>query len=218
VSENKLKVRGVVFDKICRRSGNFWARATQSGLGLKIMSSETPENNENVVEICWDLFENAGVSNDEARVLSKFLGTLIGGNYPRRQFLLPDFLEYCQKHCSDTFLQRIRERLSAEESQETKTDVPGIWPRFQRVMSSVLPGRKFFVTKRGFCGLGPRFLGEQDIVCIVFGCDLPLIIQPTEHPTHYRFIGDCFIHGLVDGEAIRDDPGWRNKVEEFIFI
>jgi hypothetical protein len=49
------------------------------------------------------------------------------------------------------------------------------------------------------------------LVCVVLGCDVPLILRPIE--CHFELIGDCYIDGIMEGQAIADlDSGkykWR---------
>ncbi|KAJ8126745.1 hypothetical protein O1611_g6894 [Lasiodiplodia mahajangana] len=68
-------------------------------------------------------------------------------------------------------------------------------------------------------GIGPPTTENGDLVCIVFGCSVPLIIRPRflKHdgardgkarrpekgdPDYYEFVGEAFIYGKMDGQAI----------------
>ncbi|KAI1316977.1 heterokaryon incompatibility protein-domain-containing protein [Xylariaceae sp. FL0255] len=74
-------------------------------------------------------------------------------------------------------------------------------------------------TKNGHLsvGLGPPETERDDIVCILFGCSVPCILRPhrsgdqTENgddkeiaqgDVDYKFIGEAFIYGIMDGQAI----------------
>jgi hypothetical protein len=62
--------------------------------------------------------------------------------------------------------------------------------------------RKFFVTeKRNMC-LGPGATIPGDIVCVLFGGSKPYVLRPIPHTDHHLFVGECYVHGLMDGEAI----------------
>jgi hypothetical protein len=52
-------------------------------------------------------------------------------------------------------------------------------------------------------GLGPQDTQSGDIVCILFGCSVPVVLREFEEEgNHYfKLIGECYIHGLMDGEA-----------------
>ena len=71
--------------------------------------------------------------------------------------------------------------------------------------------RRFFKTnvktaKHGesFFGLEPSDLRPGDTVCILFGCSVPIILRKVsgDQNSPFRFIGGCYIHGVIDGEAI----------------
>jgi hypothetical protein len=54
-------------------------------------------------------------------------------------------------------------------------------------------------------GLGPPKTKVNDIVCILFGCSVPCILR--EHRLedggmYYEFIGESYIYGKMDGEAV----------------
>ncbi|KAE8376750.1 heterokaryon incompatibility protein-domain-containing protein [Aspergillus bertholletiae] len=80
--------------------------------------------------------------------------------------------------------------------------------------------RRFFVTAHGRIGLGPAGTRDGDTVCIFPGGRTPFIIRrrPTEDtrleqrqnrypyvnlaPSAYEILGDCYVHGLMDGAAM----------------
>ncbi|KAE9379877.1 hypothetical protein N431DRAFT_432242 [Stipitochalara longipes BDJ] len=41
---------------------------------------------------------------------------------------------------------------------------------------------------------------EGDLVCLLFGGGVPYILRPKGH--RYIFIGDCYIDGLMEGQAM----------------
>ncbi|PMD39548.1 hypothetical protein L207DRAFT_460231 [Hyaloscypha variabilis F] len=61
--------------------------------------------------------------------------------------------------------------------------------------------RRFFVTERGFLGLGPGTAEVGDLVCVIFGGKTPFILRKVSD--HYKLIGESYIHGLMDGEVIK---------------
>jgi hypothetical protein len=61
-------------------------------------------------------------------------------------------------------------------------------------------GRVFFTTSRGLTGVGPRKIQPGDTVVVLFGARVPYVLR--RKGNHYRLIGDCYVHGLVDGEAV----------------
>ncbi|KAK3081087.1 hypothetical protein LTS18_010359 [Coniosporium uncinatum] len=64
--------------------------------------------------------------------------------------------------------------------------------------------RRFYTTRDGRVGLGPVDLQEGDTVAILYGGKWPFVLRPKGD--HYLFIGACYIHGLMQGEAFKMDP------------
>ena len=66
-------------------------------------------------------------------------------------------------------------------------------------------GRRFFLTRSGFVGMGPQKIQKDDIVVVVFGCHVPLVLREVEGC--YKIIGECYVHGIMNGELVRDLEG-----------
>jgi hypothetical protein len=60
--------------------------------------------------------------------------------------------------------------------------------------------RRFFMSYKKYMGLAPAESKSGDFVCIVFGCDKPVILRQIDD--HYIFIGEVYFHGWMDGEAL----------------
>ena len=79
---------------------------------------------------------------------------------------------------------------------------------------------KFWLTSQGFLGMGLQTLARGDEVFVVKGSRLPLICRPIEntiaqnlgisgHERGYLFVGQCYLHGFMDGEAVEPDTRWE---------
>jgi hypothetical protein len=84
-------------------------------------------------------------------------------------------------------------------------------------------GRKYFTTSNGYMGLGPNTLQSGDIVCIPYGCKVPHVVRvvpETNLPEEksYRLVGECYVHGIMDGEAIEHRDEWCLAEETFNII
>jgi hypothetical protein len=64
--------------------------------------------------------------------------------------------------------------------------------------------RRFFITLHGRLGIGPRWTKKGDLVCVLFGGGVPYILCPKGR--RYIFIGESYVHGLMEGQAI---DAWR---------
>jgi hypothetical protein len=77
---------------------------------------------------------------------------------------------------------------------------------FLKRVQAVVWSRRFFrcTSKTETVGFGPRTTMEGDIVCILFGCSVPVILRRVvqEGPREmYRLVGECYVHGYMEGEA-----------------
>lgn len=75
-------------------------------------------------------------------------------------------------------------------------------------VTRVTQERRFFRTQAGGnIGLGPRDMLKGDVVAVLYGCRWPVILRPRvreegDTVDYYEFIEVCYIHGLMDGEAV----------------
>lgn len=69
-------------------------------------------------------------------------------------------------------------------------------------------GRRLMFTEKGYMGWAPdNAYGAEsdqveigDLVCVVFGCSTPLVIRPVGE--QYVVLGEAYMEGLMDGEAL----------------
>ncbi|KAF8847706.1 HET-domain-containing protein [Acephala macrosclerotiorum] len=73
---------------------------------------------------------------------------------------------------------------------------------FAHAMTNGCKDRSFFLTKEGYMGLVPPGTKENDLLCILSGCELPLVIRPLAG--QYLLIGSCYIYGMMHGEIMKD--------------
>ncbi|EON67642.1 hypothetical protein W97_06785 [Coniosporium apollinis CBS 100218] len=80
--------------------------------------------------------------------------------------------------------------------------------------------RRFFVTKTGYMGFGPRTMRKHDHLYVLLGGRTPFILRPdplilpglavamldlrAPAGLDHSLIGPCFVHGIMDGEVVRD--------------
>ena len=76
--------------------------------------------------------------------------------------------------------------------------------------------RLFFTTVSGYIGLGPKVMREDDVVVILSGGEWPFILRPCG--AAYQFIGQSYVHGIMDGEAVyrNEEKGGKDMVFDLI--
>ena len=67
-------------------------------------------------------------------------------------------------------------------------------------IAQMLDGREVFIGENGLCGLVPDHAERRDLICVLFGCDVPVVLR--READHFTFIGECYVRGLMYGEAI----------------
>jgi hypothetical protein len=113
----------------------------------------------------------------------------------------------------ETFL-GIREEITTEVNH-APWDRPV--PDRYSFMLKIMIGRRVFITSQGRIGAGPDHMEPNDVVVILFGGKVPCILRPLEHG-QWRFIGLCYIHGLMKGEALQGDGAKEENHEWFELV
>ena len=73
-------------------------------------------------------------------------------------------------------------------------------------LAATLRGRTFFSTSDGYFGICPSTTRPGDIVCVVLSAPLPLVLHPIhERPGCFQLRGECYVPGLMRGEALCGD-------------
>ena len=62
-------------------------------------------------------------------------------------------------------------------------------------------GRRFCVTQDGYMGLVPTRAAKGDNICVFLGGAVPFLIRKIDNG-HYPLVGECYVHGLMDGKAL----------------
>ena len=72
-------------------------------------------------------------------------------------------------------------------------------------------------TEAGKMGLAPAAARVGDRICIFFGGQLLYVLREREE-IKWEFVGECYVHGLMDGECLDGDHEYRERVQEFVLI
>jgi hypothetical protein len=68
-------------------------------------------------------------------------------------------------------------------------------------------------------GLGPESMKEGDLICILFGCQLPVILRQKRNSKgaledEYVYLGEAFLDGYMYGKAVEELEGTSSGVEK----
>ena len=81
---------------------------------------------------------------------------------------------------------------------------------FENLIGNLSVGQQFFLTETGYMGMGNPEPGDQ--VFVLKGGDVPFILRSgvEKGSEYYSIVGDCYVHGIMDGEVARGE--WRDVV------
>lgn len=100
---------------------------------------------------------------------------------------------------------------------------------FSNAVGSACNDRRFAVTRKGYMAMAPLLTEPGDIVCLIFGADVPFILRkiPLQQSREryderqcYALVGESFVHGIMDGEGLEylaRVESW-NAVEDFMVL
>jgi hypothetical protein len=83
-----------------------------------------------------------------------------------------------------------------------KNDNPSLPNPFMSERANLTNKRRLIKTRRGYLGMTSMYTEPGDFVCILFGGTVPFVLRGG--PDSWEFIGDCYVHGFMDGEAFED--------------
>lgn len=79
-------------------------------------------------------------------------------------------------------------------------------------MAQVTCNRTLFCTSKDYIGLASHFTQDGDKICVLLGCDTPVIIREKDDMTQ-ELICAAYLHGFMQGEAFdyieRERWNWR---------
>ena len=74
---------------------------------------------------------------------------------------------------------------------------------------NTLLGNRFIITEGGKMGIAPPETYPGDLICVLYGGRVPYILRlnkssPLRGPARYFFLGECYVHGCMEGEVIEN--------------
>lgn len=87
--------------------------------------------------------------------------------------------------------------LPTEEERKQKFVRP-----YEENMQWTMSDQRFFITRDGRIGVGPRLLQEADLIVVFWGADMPCVLRE-KGGGHAHFLGPVYLHGVMDGEAFK---------------
>ncbi|MCJ1436819.1 hypothetical protein MMC27_006201 [Xylographa pallens] len=182
------------------------------------MSSDSAPHDPTLSEVLqihqeWRLLCNLGIDNElryvaGGKASEAYWRTLINGVYTgsgesRRRCQTSDYKAYLE------WLYELENSTTAYWDSDLANS-------FHISYTEACLGRRFFVTKKGYFGIGPAELEEGDEVYILAGGKHPFALRPSLglQPNTFELVGDCYVHGVMDGEAVSDQSRGQKTMEK----
>ncbi|KAI1375136.1 HET-domain-containing protein [Hypoxylon crocopeplum] len=116
----------------------------------------------------------------------------------------------------------MRPFLCSIQKEETTAAIPS---DYSQTHSLALAESVMFLTDSGAVGIGPAKTRRGDQVHVLPGSNFPYILRPKAAPLiganglivdSYIVVGDCYLHGIMDGEAMRDMKPEDNRTKDLV--
>lgn len=62
--------------------------------------------------------------------------------------------------------------------------------------------RRIFRTVNGRPGVGPKVMEGGDLITVLYGCQAAYVLR--QYGEYYRIVGDCYVYGIMQGQAVRE--------------
>jgi hypothetical protein len=196
-NDNALLVQGIEADAIVA----YGDRLASYGFGYVTYQEEI-----DFINVAWALFKQRSSDPSAASryedVPGTFVQTLTAGlgsasiSATKNASFHADALSWFAQHTPQLLPgASISQRLKWSITQRLDSG------RFHEAFVRACVDRRFFVTRNGLMGVGPDGMKEGDVIAILFGGMVPYLLRSTD--SGYKFVGECYVPGLMDGGAVR---------------
>jgi hypothetical protein len=74
---------------------------------------------------------------------------------------------------------------------------------YEESAKRAMAGRRFFITEEGYVGLAPKEAEVNDVAVVLLGHRVPCVLRSKASPWNFDFVGECYVFGANQGEAVR---------------
>jgi hypothetical protein len=109
--------------------------------------------------------------------------------------------------------------LKASESLEATEESDVMQERWVSIPPGIhtkMGGCRFLITQQGYVGWAPRRTRKGDKIFVLLGCRTPVILRP--QGDSFRLIGECYIHGVMNGEVIDELEAGKYQLQDVTIV
>ena len=228
----KLQTRGIWIDSIARLSNPGPEKeefGTKAARWLLVLLSAQ--------EFWKELTDDVQRSLDYiCSVISKYSSYHYSTNRSTLQFKSPNKAPiFSENKTLDAFTQTLLLGRLSSRDRLTKGDIDELFnmdplivfsnskecehlDRFCHAFEEGLKRRRLLVTENGLIGSAPQTAEEGDVLCVLYGCSVPVILRKFQDENFYEFVGECYLHGFMDAEAIALHIKGVLEEQEFVLM
>jgi hypothetical protein len=199
-SHQVLCMKGILIGKIADTSLGYLEEEDET-----FISQTTTVSRLELLEACWNSWHISGNPNVIHEIMQPWFHTIVADQDDNGD-------RASNTYINDTFLKSDWQASSAELNFEIIDETCQRYCTSVPLVSNHLLNRHLFLINSGHLGLGPRGLAKDDIVCVIYGCGVPIILRPTQSGD-FLLVGEAYVHSMMDGEAIESS----NKYRECVF-
>jgi hypothetical protein len=227
----KLRTRGICIGSIARLSNpgpekeEFGTKATR---WLSVLLSAR--------EFFSGLTDDVRKSLDHVcSVISKYSSYHYSTDRSTLQFKSPEVSILSEDKTLDAFTQTLLLGRLSSRDRLTKDDIDELFnmnlliafsdskererlDKFCHAFEEGLKRKRLLITENGLIGSAPQTAEEGDILCVLYGCSVPVILRKPQDEDFYEFVGECYLHGFMDAEAIALHIKGVLEEQEFVLM
>jgi hypothetical protein len=189
-----------------RHISNRYDNGISEALHRTLVMDHPGENGELLLDVPWILERGTSTSPANFHSASEWL-KISKSSYFRK------FHEF-RKHNEDCCIGGQSLRAFFPQSGRKTVDIR-ITLRCMRLALLSLDQRALITTRTGYLGLAPKAARPGDVVAILLGCRCPVVLRPCSDSL-FLIIGECYVHGLMDGEILSQESGKNPLEREFV--
>jgi Heterokaryon incompatibility protein (HET) len=77
------------------------------------------------------------------------------------------------------------------------------YQQMQIAFEAAVRNRQFGTTAKRYMGLFPQEARPADQICVFVGGHIPFVVRPCGTSGLFQLIGECYVHGIMDGEVMQ---------------
>jgi hypothetical protein len=214
--DGSLHVSGLVLGEIAEISTRMAdAILTKECIGILGMVSR--DSHSNLIDIPDTVWRSLCADRDEK-----------GGRAPQfYQAAMAHLLEISSVPSKPGNSTNLLDDMSSIDPEEIlDIELPEHVEEFLKVIRDVIWNRRTFRSKvnddtdRLLVGLIPQHAKIGDQICILYGCSVPVVLRKLPRfidEFGWQLIGDAYVHGIMDGEAVSSSPSKMLQTREAEF-